>query len=61
MFEQLGFDWVRTYPPTVESGSLFDPTPRPGGPGLALRRLGWALAGVTDADAGLVSVVLRRR
>ena len=59
--EELGFDWVRTYPPTVEAGSLFDPTPRPGGAGLALRRLGWALAGITDADAGLVSVVLRRR
>jgi SAM-dependent methyltransferase len=59
--EAAGFEWLRSYPPTLSGGSLFDPTPRPGRAGLGLRRLGWALAGLNDPDAGLVSVILRRR
>ena len=58
--EACGFEWLRSYPPTLATGSLFDRTPRPGRAGFGLRRLGWALAGVSDPDAGLVSVVMRR-
>ncbi len=58
--EAEGFSWIRTVPPAVESGSMFDATPRPGPLGLLGRRLGWALSGLNDPDAGLVCVVFRK-
>lgn len=56
-----GFHWVRTIPPAVGREGFFDATPRPTALGLALLRLGWALRGPTDPDAGLVCVVARRQ
>ena len=50
---------LRTVPPAVTRGSLFD-ADAPGALGLIARRVGWALAGLNDPDAGLVSVVARR-
>ena len=58
--EELGFSWVRSVPPAVESG-LFHETPRPGALARAWLRLGWCLCGVNDPDAGLVLVVARRQ
>ena len=55
-----GFAWIRSVPPSAPRGQLFDATARPGWLGLALRRVGWALAGLTDPDAGLVSLIVRR-
>lgn len=59
--ESMGFEWVRTLPPAVEAGTLFQATPRPSGAGLLARRLGWMLRGPLDHDAGLVCTVVRRR
>ncbi|MCA8981922.1 MAG: hypothetical protein KDC14_17970, partial [Planctomycetes bacterium] len=53
------FTLLRTVPPAVTRGSLFD-ADAPGALGLIARRVGWALAGLNDPDAGLVSVVARR-
>jgi len=70
LLEREGFEWLRSVPPLPaapgEEGraffaNLFEPTPRPSRAGLAMRRAGWALAGVNDQDAGLVAVVLRRQ
>ena len=58
--EGEGFTWLRTIPPAVERGSMFDATPRPGGAGMFARRAGWALSGLNDPDAGLVAVVFQR-
>lgn len=57
----LGFDWVRTLPPASFGGTLFDATPEPSAGALFSLRAGWALAGLTDPDAGLVLVVARKR
>jgi len=59
--EGLGFEWVRTIPPAVGGGSLFQESQQPGGASLLARRLGWMLAGPIDHDAGLVCLVVRRR
>lgn len=56
---KLGFSVVRTVPPAVTRGSLFEPEPL-GAVGLFARRIGWAVSGLKDPDAGLVSVVARR-
>jgi SAM-dependent methyltransferase len=58
--EGLGFAWVRSVPPAVETG-LFQPAPRPGALGRAWLRLGWCVRGVNDPDAGLVLLVCRRQ
>jgi len=58
--ERLGFDWLRSVPPAVDSG-LFEATPRPGPLGFARLRLSWCLRGVNDPDAGLVLLLARRR
>jgi len=60
LLDGAGFDWLRSVPPTPTDGGLFDPTPRPSGLGLGLRRWGWALT-PGDQDAGLVGYVARRR
>lgn len=57
--EGLGFHWVRSVPPSPGL-ALFDSTRRPTALGLLRRRLGWALAGLTDPDAGLVFLVAER-
>jgi SAM-dependent methyltransferase len=57
--EALGFRWVRSVPP-APSGDLFDATPEPRGLQLGALRLGWALRGCTDPDAGLVVLIARR-
>jgi SAM-dependent methyltransferase len=62
--EDLGFEWVRTVPPSPEDardGGLFHATARPGTAALSALRAGWALRGVTDPDAGLVCLIVRRR
>jgi SAM-dependent methyltransferase len=56
-----GFDWVRTLPPAVVGNGLFHTTPRPSRVGLLGLRLGWALRGLNDPDAGLVCVIARRQ
>lgn len=58
--ERLGFAWVRSLPPAVETG-LFQPAPRPGALARAWLRLGWCVRGVNDPDAGLVLLVCRRQ
>ncbi len=58
---KAGFDWVRTIPPVPEGDELFQPTSEPSGFGRFALRLGWVARGLTDEDAGLVSLVLRRR
>ena len=55
----LGFSLVRTLPPAVSEGGMFDPEP-PGSGALFARRVGWALSGLNDPDAGLVCVIVRR-
>ncbi|MSR60856.1 MAG: class I SAM-dependent methyltransferase [Planctomycetes bacterium] len=57
--ERLGFSWLRSVPPGIESG-LFEATPRPGPLARARLRLGWCLRGVNDPDAGLVLLLARR-
>ena len=61
LLDALGFDWVRTLPPAVDEGHMFEPSPRPSSPGLWLRRAGWMLRGLDDADAGLICYVARKR
>ncbi len=58
--ERQGFDYVRTVPPSPQAG-LLDSTPRPSSLALLRRRLGWMVGGLTDPDAGLVILVVRRR
>ena len=58
--EEQGFEWVRTIPPAPDGAEIFAPTPRPGAAGTFGRRLGWMLRGLSDEDAGLVSLVVRR-
>ena len=60
VLDSLGFEWVRTVPPTASGASMFDGTPRPGPIAMALLRLGWMLRGLRDPDAGLVCYVARR-
>lgn len=57
----LGFDWIRTVPPSPASGNMFDATPEPSKLGKFFLRLGWTLQGLNDPDAGLVFVIARRR
>ena len=56
----LGFEWVRTVPPSP-AGGLFDATPEPSAGALFRRRFGWMVAGINDPDAGLVFVVVRKK
>ena len=58
--EGLGFEYVRTVPPSPESG-LFDAAPRPTRGELFRRRFGWMVSGINDPDAGLVVLVVRKR
>ncbi|MEM9382626.1 MAG: class I SAM-dependent methyltransferase [Planctomycetota bacterium] len=58
--ESAGLRFVRTIPPAPRGESLFDAASEPSARGIAALRAGWALAGVTDPDAGLVCVVARR-
>jgi len=58
--ESSGFSFLRTVPPATSNADLFAAEARAPS-GLLGRRLGWALAGVGDPDAGLVCVVARRR
>jgi SAM-dependent methyltransferase len=61
VLDDLGFQWVRTIPPTPRQGATFEPTYHPGWAGLTARRAAWLLRGVTDPDAGLVCYVAQRR
>ena len=56
---ERGFRWVRSVPPAPAAG-LFDATPEPTPGRLTRMRLGWALGGWRDPDAGLVFLVVRR-
>ncbi|MCG8462863.1 MAG: hypothetical protein MI919_41790, partial [Holophagales bacterium] len=58
--ESAGLRWVRTVPPAPPSRGLFTHSRRPDGLSLGLLRLGWALRGLHEPDAGLVSIVARR-
>lgn len=58
--EGLGFAWVRSVPPAVDTG-LLHPSPRPSPLARAWSRLGWRLRGVNDPDAGLVLLIVRRQ
>jgi len=60
LLESEGFAWLRSVPPAATDGGLFDATPRPGPLGRSLLRGGWMARGLTDPDAGLVSLVARR-
>lgn len=55
-----GFEFLRSVPPVASSSEFFEPE---GISSAAMfwRRVGWALAGVRDPDAGLVCVVARRK
>lgn len=59
--ESRGFAWLRSVPPDPTGSPLFSATPRPGALGFTARRLGWAARGLSDEDAGLVAVILRRQ
>jgi len=64
VLEGLGFAWVRTVPPVPAGGArtgMFRATEAPGPFGRTFLRLGWMLAGLNDADAGLVCLVVRKR
>lgn len=56
--ERLGLEWVTSVPPAEHD--LTTPTPRPGALARLSLRLGWAVRGLSDEDAGLVALVLRR-
>lgn len=58
--ELLGFEWVRSVPPSPEKDGFFSSAPRPSMAGMCVRRAGWFLAGFADEDAGLVALVVRR-
>jgi SAM-dependent methyltransferase len=58
--EARGFEWLRSVPPAAGSAPLFAATERPSSLGFTARRLGWAARGLSDEDAGLVMVVMRR-
>lgn len=60
VLESEGFVWLRSIPPAATDGGVFDMTPRPGAVGRTLLRAGWMARGLTDPDAGLVSLVARR-
>ena len=57
--EQAGFRFLRTVPPATSLASLFD-YEELSASALFWRRMGWALAGLKDPDAGLVCVVASR-
>ena len=56
---ERGFRWVRSVPP-ASAANMFDATPEPTPGQLTRMRLGWALGGWNDPDAGLVFLVVRR-
>lgn len=56
--EAEGFEWVASVPPAERD--LLAATPRPGALGRLALRAGWAARGLSDEDAGLVALVLRR-
>lgn len=56
---KLGFTMLRTVPPAVGRGGMFEQE-RLGPAGLFARRVGWAFSGCNDPDAGLVCVIARR-
>jgi len=56
--EAEGFEWIASVPPAGHD--LLEATPRPGPLGRLALRTGWALRGLSDEDAGLVALVLRR-
>ena len=60
VLDRLGFRWLRSIPPAVQTGSLFDSSPAPGQGRMRLLRLSWALRGFNDPDAGLVCVVVQK-
>jgi len=60
VLEEEGFAWVRSIPPVATSGNLFEGSPRPSAWGRTTLRAGWALRGLSDPDAGLISLVARR-
>jgi SAM-dependent methyltransferase len=60
VLESEGFVWLRSIPPAATDGGLFNMTPKPGALGRTLLRSGWMARGLTDPDAGLVSLVARR-
>jgi SAM-dependent methyltransferase len=59
VLDGLGLRWLRSCPPAV-TGNMFEATKRPGFVGTKMLRLGWALAGLNDPDAGLVCVVYQK-
>lgn len=58
--EQQGFEFVRSVPPSPE-GDMFHPTVKPSPFSMWMRRLGWMISGLTDPDAGLVVLIVRRQ
>jgi SAM-dependent methyltransferase len=60
--EAQGFEWIRTVPPALEGTDrgLFHPVPRPSAASMSSLRNGWAWRGLTDPDAGLVCLIVRR-
>ena len=60
VLESEGFVWLRSIPPAATDGGMFDMTPKPGPAARTLLRAGWMARGLTDPDAGLISLVARR-
>ncbi len=60
VLESEGFVWLRSIPPAATDGGMFNMTPKPGALGRTLLRSGWMARGLTDPDAGLISLVARR-
>lgn len=60
VLESEGFSWVRCIPPAATDGGMFDMTPKPSALGRTMIRSGWMARGLTDPDAGLISLVARR-
>lgn len=59
--DALGFDFLRTVPPVAPRADVLFEAEGLGSAALFWRRVGWALAGPKDPDAGLVCVIARRR
>lgn len=60
VLEAEGFRYLRTVPPSPLGANVFDPTPELSASARARLRLGWAIDGIRDPDAGLVFVVAQK-
>jgi len=60
VLEDAGMEWIRSVPPLPSSGRFFHKTVRLNALEFFSLRTSWAIAGIGDEDAGLISVIARR-